>query len=314
MPLATRYLGLYLRSPFIVGSSPLCDDLAVARQLQDAGAGAVVMRSLFMEQFGTGPGLEGPAGVADYHHTPERYLRHLAALKKRLSIPVIASLNGCRRGAWTEVAPYLEKAGADAIELNFYHVVTRADVAADQVELEMLEIVRELTAAVRIPVAVKLSPYHAAVAQLAVALELEGASGLVVFNRFYQPDVDIDALEVRPTLHLSDSSELLLRLRWLAILSPQISGSLAVSGGVHAAEDVIKALLTGAHAVQVVSAILQYGPEILASLQEGLETWMGLHGFTGIAEFRGRLDLHRCPDPDAFERANYIRALHTRSY
>jgi dihydroorotate dehydrogenase (fumarate) len=314
MPLATRYLGLYLRSPFIVGSSPLCDEPGMARQLQDAGAGAVVMRSLFMEQFGTGPAPDWQTGGADYHHTPEGYLRHLAALKKRLAIPVIASLNGCRRGAWMEVAPLLEKAGADAIELNFYHVVTRADVAADQVELEMLEIVRELTEIVRIPVAVKLSPYHAAVAQLAVALELEGASGLVIFNRFYQPDVDIDAMEVRPTLHLSDSSELLLRLRWLAILSPQISGSLAVSGGVHAAEDVIKALLTGAHAVQVVSAILQYGPEILASLHEGLETWMGVHGFTGLAEFRGLLDLHRCPDPDAFERANYIRALNARSY
>lgn len=314
MSLATRYLGLYLHSPFIVGSSPLCDDLGAARQLQDAGAGAVVMRSLFMEQFGAGPAPNWDAGAADYHHTPERYLRHLTALKKHLSIPVIASLNGCRRGAWLEVAPRLEQAGADAIELNFYHVVTRTDVAADQVELEMLEIVGELTDAVGIPVAVKLSPYHAAVAQLAVALELEGAAGLVIFNRFYQPDVDIDTLQVKPTLHLSDSAELLLRLRWLAILSPQISGSLAVSGGVHAAEDVIKALLTGAHAVQVVSALLQYGPRTLVSLHEGLKTWMGLHGFTGLGEFRGRLNLRRCPDPDAFERANYIRALHTRSY
>jgi len=314
MDLATRYLGLYLRSPFVVGSSPLCDDMDMAWQLQDNGAAAVVMRSLFMEQLGQArfPLTEWDASAADYHLSPDDYLRHLAALKTRLSIPVIASLNGCRRGAWVELGLRLEEAGADAIELNFYHVVTRADVPADQVELEMLEIVGELTDVLRIPVAVKLSPFHAAVAQLAVALELEGAAGLVVFNRFYQPDVDIDLLQVQPTLHLSDPSELLLRLRWLAILSPQLRGSLAVSGGVHAAEDAIKALLTGAHAVQVVSALLQYGPQVLTTMHQGLEAWMKDHGFTGLRQFRGCLNLQRCPDPDAFERANYIRTLLVR--
>lgn len=314
MDLATRYLGLYLRSPFVVGSSPLCDGLDLAWQLQDNGAAAVVMRSLFMEQLGQArfPLEEWDASAADHHLAPDDYLRHLAALKTRLSIPVIASLNGCRRGAWVELGLRLEEAGADAIELNFYHVVTRADVAADQVELEMLEIVGELTEVLRIPVAVKLSPFHAAVAQLAVALELEGAAGLVVFNRFYQPDVDIDVIEVQPTLHLSDPSELLLRLRWLAILSPQLRGSLAVSGGVHAAEDAIKALLTGAHAVQVVSALLKYGPQVLVTMHQGLETWMKDHGFTGLRQFCGSLNLRRCPDPDAFERANYIRTLLVR--
>jgi dihydroorotate dehydrogenase (fumarate) len=311
MDLATRYLGLYLRSPFVVGASPLCDDMDLVWQLQDNGAAAVVMRSLFMEQLGQVrfPQTEWDASAVDYHLSPDDYLRHLAALKNRLSIPVIASLNGCGRGAWAELGLSLEDAGADAIELNFYHVVTRVDVPADQVELEMLEVIGELTEVLRIPVAVKLSPFHAAVAQLAVALELEGAAGLVVFNRFFQPDVDIDQLEVRPTLHLSDPSELLLRLRWLAILSPQLRGSLAVSGGVHRPEDAIKALLAGAHAVQVVSALLHSGPQVLTAMRQGLEAWMKDHGFTSLCQFRGSLNLQRCPDPEAFERANYIRTL-----
>lgn len=314
MNLATRYLGLPLRSPFVVGASPLCDDAHLARQLQDAGAGAVVMRSLFEEQLEPPPvanedGGPGFPEYADYQFSPDHYLRQLDLLKEQLTIPVIASLNGHQPGAWTEFAARLERAGADAIELNFYQVVTDPAIAADQVETEMLRTVGEVASAVHIPVAVKLSPFHSSVAQLAIALELAGAAGIVVFNRFIQPDVDPDTLEVRPVLHLSEPSELLLRLRWLAILSPQVRGSLAVSGGVHSAADAVKALLTGAHVVQLVSVLLRHGPPVLRTLLRGLEIWMQEQGFAGLADFRGRLNLARCHDPSAYERANYIRTL-----
>ena len=315
MNLTTRYLGLPLRSPFVVGASPLCDDAHFARLLQDAGAGAVVMRSLFEEQLVPPlPDAAGDAGLgfpeyADYQLSPDHYLRQLEQLKGQLTIPVIASLNGHQPGAWTDFAVQLENAGADAIELNFYQVVTDPAIAADQVETEMLRTVGEVVNAVRIPVAVKLSPFHSSVAQLAIALELAGAAGIVVFNRFLQPDVDPETLEVRPLLRLSESSELLLRLRWLAILSPQVRGSLAVSGGVHTATDAVKALLTGAHAVQVVSVLLRHGPQVLPTLLRGLEIWMQEQGFTTLPDFRGRLNLARCRDPSAFERANYIRIL-----
>ena len=318
MNLATRYLGLPLRSPFVVGASPLCDNAHLARQLQDAGAGAVVMRSLFEEQLeppapnAFGEMAPGFPEYADYQLSPDHYLRQLELLKTQLTIPVIASLNGHQPGAWTEFAVHLQNAGADAIELNFYQVVTDPAIAADQVETEMLRTVGEVAGAVSIPVAVKLSPFHSSLAQLAIALELAGAAGTVVFNRFFQPDVDSDTLEVRPVLRLSEPSELLLRLRWLAILSPQVRGSLAVSGGVHTAADAVKALLTGAHAVQVVSVLLRHGPLVLRTLLRGLESWMEQQGFAELADFRGRLNLARCRDPSAYERANYIRTLQSR--
>ena len=313
MNLATSYLGLRLHNPFVVGASPLCDNVGIARRLQDAGAAAVVMRSLFEEQFSPSrvpaSAAENIAASADYQFSPERYLRQLAALKKHLHIPVIASLNGHHAGRWIDFSLELEAAGADAIELNFYQVVTDPGIAPDQVETEMLEVVGEISGSVRIPVAVKLSPYHASVTQLALALELAGAAGLVIFNRFYQPDVNVDTLDVQPQLRLSEPGELLLRLRWLAILSPHLRGSLAATGGVHSAEDAVKAFLTGAHAVQLVSVLLDRGPDFLTTLMTGLHAWMHRHGYDRIDEFRGALNLQRCADPGAFERANYLRVL-----
>jgi len=318
MNLATRYLGLPLHGPFVVGASPFCDDVYVARKLQDAGAAAITLRSLFEEQCGPAPWQParcdedaGPAlpEFAPYQFTPDHYLRHVAALKRTLSIPVIASLNGRHAGGWAGFAQSLERAGADAIELNFYDVITDPAVAADEVETAMLRTVGELAAAVRLPLAVKLSPFHPSVAQLAVALELAGAAGVVVFNRFYQPDVDIEEICVRPQLRLSEPDELLLRLRWLAILSPLLRGSLAVTGGVHTAADAVKALLTGAHAVQVVSVLLRHGPAVLGTLRLGLERWMRAHSFVELDQFRGLLNHARTRDPAAFERANYIRVL-----
>lgn len=328
MDLSTNYLGLSLRNPFVVGASPFCDDVDVARKLQDAGAAAVVMRSVFEEQievrreppFPASPliraqeALGGPAfsEFARYQLTPEEYVRQIDDLKRQLTIPVIASLNGRGLGNLANFGARLERAGADAIELNCYHVVTDPHVAADQVETEILQAVGALTSSVRIPVAVKLSPFHGSVAQLAVALELAGASGIVVFNRFYQPDVNTEDIDVQPSLKLSEPSELLLRLRWLAILSPLLRGSLSASGGIHTPADVVKALLTGANTVQLVSVLLQHGPQVMVTLRKGLELWMQAHGYSEIGQFRGRLNLQRCGNPSAFERANYIRALQSR--
>ena len=321
MNLATSYLGLTLENPFVVGASPFCDDVYVARKLQDLGAAAVTMRSLFEEQIDppqaralppagemAGDGADFPE-AAEYQFTPDQYLRQVERLKSGLTIPVIASLNGRRAVDCVEFGRKLERAGADAIELNFYHVVTDPAIAADQVEAEMIATVDALAGAVRIPIAVKLSPFHASVAQLGVALELAGASGVVLFNRFYQPDINVDEVEVQPILRLSEPVELLLRLRWLAILSPLLRGSLAVSGGVHTSIDAVKALLAGAHAVQLVSVLLKYGPSVLGTLRHGLERWMVAHNYARLDDFRGLLNHQRCRDPATFERANYIRVL-----
>jgi dihydroorotate dehydrogenase (fumarate) len=321
MNLASSYLGLTLSNPLVVGASPFCDHVTIARRLQDAGAAAMVMRSLFQEQIAPPPrraaivvesstaATETFPEYADYQLSPEEYLRQLDRLKAALTIPIIASLNGHEPGSWTEFATRLERAGADAIELNFYQVVTDPSLAADQIETAMLETVGQLTQTVNIPIGVKLSPFHASVAQLAIALELEGADGIVVFNRFYQPDISLEELEVRPELHLSDPGELLIRLRWLAILSPQLRGTLTASGGVHTWDGLVKSLLTGAHSVQLVSALLQQGPEAFPRLLQGLESWMYQHGYDHIDQFRGLLNLNRCQDPAVFERANYIRTL-----
>jgi dihydroorotate dehydrogenase (fumarate) len=325
MNLTTTYLGLKLNNPLVVGASPFCDNVSVARQLQDAGAAAIVMRSLFEEQIEAEQRalvhhLEGTAessaeatsyfpGYSEYQLTPDHYLRQLGELKRTLSIPVIASLNGCRPGGWTDYARRFEAAGADAVELNLYQLVTDPAIPGDQVEADMLETVASVVHAVKVPVAVKLSPFHTSPANFVAELENVGAAGVVVFNRFYQPDFNIEELEVQPQLRLSDPSELLLRLRWLAILSPHMRGTLAVSGGVHTSEDIVKALLAGAHGVQMVSVLLRNGPRILTTLLSGLRHWLTEHGYQTIDEVRGAMNHARSAEPAAFERANYIRIL-----
>lgn len=327
MNLATDYLGLKLRSPFIVGASPFCENTSVARQLQDAGAGAIVMRSLFEEQIDAEEKalvhhIETPADsnpeatsyfpqFAEYQLSPDRYLRQIEELKRTLSIPIIGSLNGARPGGWTEYARRFENAGCDAIELNLYQLITDGELAGDEVEADMVETVRQVVASVRIPVSVKISPFHTSPANFVHTLEYAGARGVVIFNRFYQPDFNIEELEVTPQLALSDRSELLLRLRWLAILSPQMRGSLAATGGVHTTSDVIKALLAGAHAVQLVSVLLRHGPRFITTLANGVREWLTEHGYESLDQLRGAMSHRRCPDPAAFERANYIRILQT---
>lgn len=325
MNLATDYLGLRLRNPLIVGASPCCDDLDLCRRLEDAGAAALVMHSLFGEQVQ----LEENArlrlidGIADSHPEatdyfprhddyalpPDLYVRQLVRLKAALRIPVIASLNGHHPGGWIDHARRLEEAGADALELNLYALATDPEEDAAEVEAEHLFIVRQVVESVSIPVAVKLSPWLTAPANFIRQLELAGARGVVLFNRFYQPDFSIEELEVTPQLRLSDSSELLLRLRWLAIVSPHARLDLAASGGVHTSTDLIKTLLAGAHATQIVSSVLRHGAAVLPTLLNGLQSWMREHEYTGLDQVRGALNLARCPDPAAHERANYLNVL-----
>jgi dihydroorotate dehydrogenase (fumarate) len=325
MDLSTTYLGLKLKSPLMPGASPLVDDLDTVKRLEDAGAAAIVMHSLFEEQV-VGEQLasiyamemfaDSYAEATSYfpkHEefalTPDAYLDQIRKIKQNVSIPVIASLNGTTAGGWLRYASLIEEAGADALELNVYHVSTDPTETGRAVEARVLEVLGAVKGSVDIPIAVKLSPYYSALPSFAAELEFAGANGLVLFNRFYQPDIDPVALEAIPKLVYSDSSELLLRLRWLGILSPHFAGSLACSGGVHTASDAIKAIMAGAHAVQVVSALLKNGVGFLHILQRELIRWMELNEYASVRQMQGSMNHRRSPDPAAFERANYMRVL-----
>jgi dihydroorotate dehydrogenase (fumarate) len=321
MNLTATYLGLKLASPFMLGASPLTGHLDNARRLEDNGCAAIVMHSLFEEQIPAAVSTriaEAARSASGFGHFPrsetlplgrDAYLEQLRRIKAAVSIPVIGSLNGLGPDGWTASAPLIEEAGADALEVNLYYVATSADDAAADIESAIEGLVPDLKRLIRIPVALKLSPFYTAFANLASRLDRAGADGLVLFNRFYQPDVDVETMEVLPNLRLSTSAELLLRLRWLAILYERIRPSLAASGGVHTALDGIKALVSGAHAVQLVSAILQQGPQHFRVMTDGLRHWMTQRGYASIEEARGRLSLARSTDPTHFERASYIRVL-----
>ncbi|MGH7994954.1 MAG: dihydroorotate dehydrogenase-like protein [Opitutaceae bacterium] len=325
MTVSIEYLGLKLASPLIVGASPFADDVQTARLLQDMGAGAIVLRSLFEEQIYLDALSEAPArktsalppsgkapyfpAPSEYRLTPERYLRQIADLKEALDMPVIASLNGCRPGGWIDYAARCERAGADAIEISLYQLPTDPALSALEVEAEMLETVRLVKESVRLPVAAKLSPFLSSPANFARRLEQAGASGIVLFNRMYQSGIERDGKQEGSVLGLSSASELLLRLRWLAIVSPHLKCSLAATGGVQTGGDLIKAILAGADGVQVVSALLRQGPRYAGVMLETLETWMRERGYRTIEEFRGLMNLERCADPAAFERADYQRIL-----
>lgn len=325
MDLSTTYLGLKLAHPFMPGASPLVDDLGMVKRLEDAGASAIVMHSVFEEQIlreglSTLEAIEGTAEsyaealsyfpkADEFRLGPDQYLEQIRKIKESVSIPVIASLNGSTPAGWIEYAKQIEQAGADALELNVYILATNPWETGETIEQRVLDIARAVKRAVKIPVAVKLSVFYSSLANFAKRLDEIGVDGLVLFNRFYQPDIDIENLEVVPTLHLSDSSELLLRLRWLAILHGNVKASLAVSGGVHTVTDAIKALMTGAQAVQMVSALLRNGPEYLKSIREGVVAWMQEHEYESVAQMIGSMSLQKCADPAAFERANYMRVL-----
>ena len=327
MSLKTTYLGFQLPHPFMPGASPLVDDLDTVRRLEDAGASAIVMHSLFEEQ------IQGEQLASIYHMEmfaesyqeavsyfprqgefklgPDQYLEQVRRIRAAVAVPVIASLNGTTRSGWVEYAWLLEQAGADALELNVYYLGTDPTETGEDVERRLVDLVQDVRRSVTIPLAVKLSPFFSSLSNLAYQVEAAGANGLVLFNRFYQPDIDPEALEAVPRLRLSDAGtgELLLRLRWLAILSSQRNLSLAVSGGVHTASDAVKAVMTGASAVQLVSALLRHGPEYLKTVREEFAEWMERHEYLSLDQMRGSMNLSHCPDPQAFERGNYMRIL-----
>ena len=323
--LSIRYLGRRLSSPLVASSSPLTGQLDEIRRMEDAGAGAVVLPSLFEEQIELEShhldhhlthGAESHAEALSYFPDlgryalgPEGYLEHVRRAKAAVSIPVIASLNGVSAGGWTRYARLIEEAGADALELNVYFMATDLDRSAAEIELTYLELARAVKSSVRIPVAVKLGHAFTAAAHFARRMDETGVDALVLFNRFYQPDFDLERLEVVPTLTLSQSSELLLRLHWVAVLYGRIQADLAVTGGVHTAADVLKSMMAGARVAMMTSALLQHGVEHLARVRAELVSWMEAHEYESIRQMQGSMSYRSAPDPAAFERANYLRVL-----
>ncbi|MFM7676141.1 MAG: dihydroorotate dehydrogenase-like protein [Synechococcus sp.] len=326
--LSTTYLGLELRSPLLVGAArPLSEDPAQLLALQRAGAGAIVLHSLFQEELEQEQlqlhrhlvqGSDSYAEALSYfpadvhgHGGEDLYLSHLEWACQHLSVPVIASLNGSHPGCWLETARRMEAAGAAAIELNIYFLSTDPLLSSAAIEAEVEEIVREVRSEVRLPLAVKLSPFFTNLAALAHRLAEAGADGLVLFNRFYQPDIDIETLTVRPNLLLSTPHDLRLPLRWIALLEGREPLDLAASGGVHRGTDAVRLLMAGARAVQVVGALLRHGPQRLAGLEEELRYWMGQHDHPAVKELIGCMGQSRCPDPSEYERAQYLQAVQT---
>lgn len=323
--LTTRYLGLALKHPIVASASPLTGSVDSLKRLADAGVAAVVLPSLFEEQiehdemsahnlmlYGAelSPEARGFFPEQQHYNTgPDRYLALIADAKKALSVPVIASLNGYTPGGWTSIARQFEQAGADAIELNVYFLATKVDDSSAAVEARYIELVKSVTGQVKIPVAVKVAPYFSAMANMASRLAAAGAGGLVLFNRFLQPDIDLDELQVSPHLVLSTSDELRLALRWIAILRGRVKTSLAATGGAHTPEDVLKLLLAGADCVMIASSLLRNGPVHIKTLVRGTQSWLAERGYESVEQMKGSLSQQACPDPDAFERANYMKTL-----
>ena len=326
MDTRTSYLGMRLEHPFIAGASPLGYQLDSIKRLEDAGCAAVVLHSLFEEQITRAYSwrvadinvrekdfadiLQAFPEPGDYSHSPDAYAEHIYRVKQAVAIPIIGSLNGRTRESWLRFARVIEQAGADALELNLYEVATQLNASSVAIEERIVNIVRDLKGLIKIPIAVKLSPFFTALGNLAAQLDAAGADGLVLFNRFYQPDFDIRTLKAAPQAELSTSAELLLRLRWIALLHGRIRPSLVLSGGVAVKEDGIKAILGGADAVQVVSALLRHGPRYVATLRKGLEDWLAWHKMNTLDEARGLMSL-ASSDSASFERGQYIRTLHS---
>lgn len=323
--LRTRYLGLELKHPIVASASPLTASVDSLRRLEAAGVAAVVLPSLFEEEIEHeemathnlllhGAELSPEAHgffpeMQSYRTGPDEYLKLIAEAKKALSVPVIASLNGHTPGGWTTIARQIEDAGADAIELNVYFLAASVDDTSAEVEQRYVDLVRSVTGEVRIPVAVKVAPYFSAMANMAARLTQAGASGLVLFNRFLQPDIGLDELEVAPRLVLSTSDELRLALRWIAILKGRVDLSLAATGGAHTPDDVLKLLLAGADCAMLASSLLSRGPSHVDTLVRGVRSWMAEREYASVAQMKGSLSQRSCPDPDAFERANYMKTL-----
>jgi len=323
--LSTTYLGLTLKNPLVVSPSPLCEKIDNIRQMEDAGASAVVLPSLFEEQItleshhldrylshGTESFAESLTylpDMIDYNLGPDGYLELIRRAKFVVDIPIIGSLNGVSTGGWITYAKKIEEAGADALELNTYYIPTDPELTGAQVEQMYLDLVRDVKASVRIPVAIKLSPNFSAIPNMARRLDQAGADALVMFNRFYQPDFDLENLEVVPSLILSGSYELLVRLTWVAIVYGHIRADLAITGGVHTALDVLKAMMVGARVAMMTSALLTHGIGHLNTVRADLLTWMEQHEYESIRQMQGSMSHRSVANPAAFERANYMKVL-----
>jgi dihydroorotate dehydrogenase (fumarate) len=323
--LGTTYLGLQLRTPLVASASPLSQDIGGICRLEDAGASAVVLYSLFEEQLrqesfelerhlteGTDSFAEAASFFPqpdEFHLGPEGYLNHIRRAKKAVKIPVIASLNGATAGGWTKYARLIEQAGADALECNIYSIPTDPDRTADAIEQEYIEIVKAVKSVVSIPVAVKVGPFFSNMANMAKRFDQAGANALVLFNRFYQPDINLDELEIQPNVLLSTAPELRLPLTWIGILYGHIRANLAATSGVHEAEDVIKLLMVGADVTMVCSALLRNGVAHLRHIERGLLDWMDKHEYESVQQMKGSMSQIRCPNPSAFERAQYMKAV-----
>ena len=325
MQLGTHYLGFRLPHPFMAGASPLVDDLDMVRALEDAGTAAIVMHSLHEEQ------LAGEQLATRYHMEvgeesfseartflprpsgfalgPDEYLEQIFRIKEAVDVPVIGSINGVTAEGMLQYARLIEQAGADALEVNLYYLPTDAAQDSAAIERRTVDTVRHLVSKVRIPVAVKLSPFYSSFLNLARQLDETGVRGFVLFNRIYQPDIDPETLQTVPVLHYSDSSELPLRIRWLGIVYGRVRASLAVTGGVHTALDAVKAVMAGASGVQVVSALLRKGPHELRVLREGFARWLEEHEYESVEQMCGSMSLFRCPDPAAYRRTGYMAVL-----
>ncbi len=325
--LTTTYLGLHLKNPLVASASPLSKKLDTVRRIEDAGASALVMYSLFEEQInhesyeldhylerGTYSFAEAMSYLPDignYNLGPEPYLEHLHKIKQKVSIPVIGSLNGISSGGWIDYAHRIEEAGADALELNIYYLPTDPDLTAADLEDDYVQLVKDVRAKVKLPIAVKLSPYFTALPNLAKRIVKAGADGLVLFNRFYQPDFDLEELEVVPHLVLSTSYEMRLPLRWIAILYGRVQADFALTSGVHTAEDVLKAMMAGANVAMMTSTLLENGVGRFMHILNDLQEWMVEHEYVSIEQMRGSMSQQAVMEPAAFERANYIKALNT---
>ncbi len=323
--LSTTYMGLKLKSPLVAAASPLSRTLDGIRRLEDAGAAAITMYSLFEEQIalesqsldyylsqGT---YSSPEAITyfpemeQYNVGPEGYLNLILKAKQVVNVPIIGSLNGVSTGGWIDYARKIQEVGADALELNVYFIPTDPATSSAEVEKMYLDLVRVLKANLKIPVAIKLPHFFTAFAHLARQLDEAGIDGLVLFNRFYQPDIDLETLEVVPRLHLSQSRELLVRLRWIAILYGHLRADLAVTGGVHTAQDVLKSIMAGARVATMASALLQNGPEYIRTVEADLRRWMEEHEYASIEQMQGSMSQRNIAEPAAFERANYIKVL-----
>lgn len=325
MDLTTTYLGYTLRSPLVASASPLSETVEGIKRLEDAGAGAVVMFSLFEEQlrleqlalhhhltYGTESYAEALSFFPEpsaFKATSDSYLELIRKAKEQVSIPIIASLNGTTPGSWVKFASQIEAAGADALELNLYSIPTDADVSGAEIEQNDLAIVSAVRSAINIPVAVKLSPYFSNMANMAKRFDEAGASALVLFNRFYQPDIDLEALEVRPNILLSTPQAQRLPMRWIAILYGRVRADLAATGGVHTGQDAVKMLLAGAAVTMIASALLKHGSDYLGTVERELRAWMEQHEYESVAQMRGALSQQHAEDPSVYERAQYMKAL-----